>query len=177
MPLLLRLISLLILCTSIHHMHGQTFPESWQGKWTGTLNIWGNNQIVDSFPMSLEISPTDSNWNYIITYQKDSLNPDRRPYSILSVNDSLGHYAIDEHNNILLDTYLNGNCLYTHFGGMGFNLASTICMEDEFLEYEITQAPTPPYRTSGDTIIVTDTIPPIQSFEVMMVLRAKLQRE
>ena len=102
---------------------------------------------------------------------------DIREYTLLVLNDSLGHYAVDEHNGILLDAYYMDDCLYSVFAGMGSQLQSRVCLEDDRLNYEISSFFEEPIRTSGDTIIDTDTIPPIQSFEVYSLMRAQLFRE
>lgn len=156
----------------------QEFPADWQGKWSGEVQVWSPGVQQDAFPMYLDIQPTDSTWTYTIFYGHNRLpEPDVRPYSIVILNDSLQHFAIDEHNDILLDAYYLDNCLYSVFAGMGSQLQSRVCHEGDYLQYEITSFYGDAVRTSGDSIIGTDTIPPIQSYEVYSVMKARLVKE
>ncbi|WNJ19369.1 hypothetical protein [Pontibacter sp. G13] len=174
-------ISRLLLALAILSFNGlfsstqaQQFPQSWQGIWSGTVHIWSPNHQVDSFPMSLEITPTDSLWNFIVRYQRNPSQPDIRGYSLVILDDSLGHFAIDEHNDILLDAYRFDDCLMVGFGGMGSELLMRICKEGESLQYEITSGFSEPTRVSGDTILGTDTIPEIRSYELYNMMKARL---
>ena len=168
------LLGLLSLSTVI----AQDFPADWQGTWKGDVEVWSPGVQQDAFPMSLDIQPTDTTWTYTIFYDHNKLPaPDVRPYSIVILNDSLQHFAIDEHNDILLDAYYLDNCLYSVFAGMGSQLQSRVCHEGDHLQYEITSFYGDAVRTSGDTVIGTDTIPPIQSYQVYSVMKARLVKE
>lgn len=174
MRLLCAFLSLLFL----NPLVAQEFPRGWQGKWSGEVEVWSPGKQQDAFPMSLDIQPTDTSWTYTIFYDHNKLPaPDVRPYSIVILNDSLQHFAIDEHNDILLDAYYLDNCLYSVFAGMGSQLQSRVCHEGDHLEYEITSFYEDAVRTSGDTVIGTDTIPPIQSYQVYSVMKAHLVKE
>ncbi len=160
------------------HMTAQSFPETWEGLWSGEVEIWGAGTQQDAFPMSLEIKPTDSLWTYIITYEHGRFpEPDVRQYSLLILEDSLGHYAIDEHNSIILDAYFMDDCLYSVFAGMGSQLQSRICRNGDELDYEITSFYGDPVRSTGDTIMGTDTIPLIDSHQIFNVMKASLLRK
>ncbi|MEL7531296.1 MAG: hypothetical protein AAFN10_08320 [Bacteroidota bacterium] len=172
-PILFALLGL-----SFLSLNAQQFPQDWEGKWTGTVEIWSQNQLTDSFPMSLEIIPQDSIWTYTLHYMHNKTKePDIRPYSLVPIADSLGHFAIDEANSIMLDAYYSGGCLYSAFGGMGSELLSRICLEEEHLSYEITSFLSEAVRVSGDQIIESDTIPEIKSYQVYSIMRAELRRE
>ncbi len=168
----------LLLCgLSLFSLQAQQFPQSWEGKWTGTVEIWGQNQLLDSFPMSLEIVPQDTAWTFTLNYMRNANEPDLRAYALVPLVDSVGHYAIDEANSIILDAYYNGDCLYSAFGGMGSELLSRICLDGEVLSYEISSFLSEPVRVSGNQIIESDTIAEIRSFNVYSVMSAKLKRE
>lgn len=154
----------------------QSLSSDWLGKWEGTVEIWSNNQKQNAFSMSLEISPADTAWNFIITYQMNPEKPDVRNYSLLVLEDSSGHFVIDEHNSILLDTYLNANCLYSGFGGMGSELMSRMCLEGKELAYEIMSVKSEPIRESGGTLMKGDSIPSIRSYELYHLMRARLTK-
>ena len=165
-----------LLCIFSISLHAQGLPEAWQGKWAGTCDIWAFNKITRSFPMSLDISPTDSGYTFIINYQIDSTKPDIRRYSLILVEDSIGHYAIDEHNSIILDTYLNGNCMFTNFGVVTTDLQTRICLENGEMEYEITSVNADPIRRSGNEVIGKDSIPEVKSYKLFHFMKARLRK-
>ncbi|MEO0897182.1 MAG: hypothetical protein AAFY71_12330 [Bacteroidota bacterium] len=172
-----HILAYIFIFLSVGQMAAQNFPQDWAGVWTGQMQIWQMNQVVTEFAMKLEISPTDSSWNYIITYKADSDTPDVRTYSLISINDTIGHYGIDEHNSIVLDSYLIGNCLFTHFSGMQTDLQTRVCMHGDHMEYEISYGPTKEVRQSGGTVIEQDTILSINSYAVTSLMKASLKRE
>ncbi len=155
---------------------GQSFPVGWQGLWKGELQIWNGPQQVDAVPMSLAIQPADTAWTFVITYRAGLPDPDVRDYSLIAIDPEAGHYAIDEHNGIILDAYLIDHCLYDRFAGMGSDLLARICLEGEALEYEIVSGQADPVRISGDTIMGSDTIPAISSYYLYNVIKARLRR-
>lgn len=155
-------------------LKSQTIPTNWQGKWQGTVNIWAYNSKIDSFPMSLKITPNDTVWDFVISYNRDVDKPDVREYQLIIVDADNNHFAIDEQNSIILDCYFNDNCLYTIFGGMGSDLQTRICLSGQELNYEITSNFSKPIRTSGNEIIEKDTVPEIRSYDLYHLMKAKL---
>jgi hypothetical protein len=174
--LLKSILAILLLFTSLI-IKGQIIPLEWEGIWHGTVDIWSYNVKTDSFPMSLEITPKDSVWNFVISYKRDVDKPDIRRYELIVVDKSRFHLAIDEKNTIYLDSYFNDNCLYTRFGGMGSDLQTRICMSKGDLEYEITSNLSEPIRVSGNEIIKSDTIPEIRSYDLYHIMKARLKKE
>lgn len=81
----------------------QDFPTSWEGKWVGEVQVLGPVGQQQAFPMSLEIKAVEDHWAYTFFYGHGHFDePDIREYSLVVLNDSLGHYAIDEQNDIML---------------------------------------------------------------------------
>lgn len=158
-------------------LSGQIIPSDWEGVWNGNVDIWSYNVKTESFPMSLEITPKDSVWNFVITYNRDKKNPDLREYELIVVDSSNYHLAIDEKNSIVLDSYFNDNCLYTRFGGMGSDLQTRMCLTEGELEYEIISNLSEPIRVSGNEIIDTDTVPEIKSYNIYHLMKARLKKE
>ena len=113
----------------------------------------------------------------MIFYDRDKNKPDKRKYQLILVDAAKQHFAIDEQNSIILDTYFNDNCLYTRFGGMGSDLQTRICLRDEVLEYEIMSNYSKPIRVSGNEIIGKDTIPEITSYDLYNFMKAKLIKD
>ena len=155
----------------------QIVPVEWEGVWKGTVDIWSYNAKIDSFSMSLEITPKDSVWNFVISYNKDPDKPDVRKYELMVVDSEKYHLAIDEKNSIILDSYFYDNCLYTRFGGMGSDLQSRTCLTQGVMEYEITSNLSEPIRVSGNEVIARDTIPEITSYVLYHVMKARLKKE
>ena len=156
---------------------GQMIPPEWEGVWQGTVDIWSYNKKTDAFPMSLEITPKDTSWNFVISYNRDKNKSDIRLYELIIIDSSKFHLAIDEKNSIFLDSYFNDNCLYTRFGGMGSDLQTRICLNGEVLNYEITSNFSEPLRVSGNGIIEKDTMPEIKSYTLYHTMKARLKKE
>lgn len=148
-----------------------------EGTYKGTLEIYQGAKVAHSLPMSLKILPLDStSWTFHITYHREG-KEDFRPYDIRLINAEKGHYVIDEHNGILLDSYLNGNCLYEQFAIDNSGIIGTTCfLEDNQLSYELIPINMEPTRVSGDTIINGDTIPAVRSYQVYSTQKALLKR-
>ena len=172
-----KILIIMVLIGMISPVKSQSFPQEWEGKWSGVVNIWESNHITGSFPMSLEIQAQDSTWSFTLIYDRSQDKLDKREYLLVLVEDSVGHYAIDEKNGIVLDSYINAGCLYTSFGGMGSELLMRVCMVNEQLEYEISSMKTDPIRISGNKPIGNDTIPEIRSYQVYNVMKAMLSKE
>lgn len=177
MPRLARTISSAFFILITGHIYGQLIPLAWEGVWQGTIEIWAYNVHTESFPMSLAITPKDTSWNFVITYDRDVDVPDVRTYELVIIDSSKYHLAIDEQNSIVLDSYINDNCLYTRFAGMGSDLQTRICLIEGELWYEITSSLADPVRISGNEVITNDTIPEIRSFDVYHVMKARLRRK
>ncbi|MEL6626016.1 MAG: hypothetical protein AAFY70_03855 [Bacteroidota bacterium] len=158
-------------------IQAQVLPPSWEGKWTGTVDIWAYNQKTESFPMSLEIAPRGTGWDYIIDYQRDPERPDVRKYQLIVIDSAQSRLAIDEKNGIILDAYFNDDCLYTRFGGMNSDLIIRMCMENGVMDYEIISNFSDPIRVSGGYISEQDTMPKITSYNLYHFMKAKLKKE
>ncbi|MEL7377505.1 MAG: hypothetical protein AAFN65_11130 [Bacteroidota bacterium] len=173
----LRSVFTLLLFLTVQSVHGQIIPSEWEGVWRGSVDIWLQNEKVDSFPMSLEILAKDSTWSYTVTYDRDPEVPDVRNYELIVVDDATYHLAIDEKNSIVLDAYFNDNCLYAMFSGLGSDLQSRTCLAGDELEYEIASYLSDPVRVSGNEVIKGDTIPEISSFAMYHLMKARLRKD
>ena len=169
------LIPLLLLSSQLN---GQIVPKQWEGKWIGSVQSWAYNHPLDSFAMSIEIIPKDSSWDFILFYDRAYLGkPDIRQYQLIIENESKYHLAIDEKNSIVLDCFMNDNCLYNRFSGMGSDLQMRMCVSEKKMEYEITSYLTEPIRISGNEVIENDTVPEIKSFDLHYLMKGELVKE
>jgi len=159
------------------------FPQDWLGYWTGDLYIYTAKGAVDTVPMALNhVAKNDSTWAWEIIYNKGVAGKEEtRAYELHAVDAAKGHYYVDEKDGILLDSYVRGNALISRFEVMGSLLESVERIEnahtiEKTLIFEIFSGNSTAIRTSGDTIIGKDTIPPVKSFAIPVMQRAELRK-
>lgn len=110
--LLLATISLQTLLIS-----AQNFPASFVGYWKGTLNIYSGDEVKQTVTCALEVFPADSGrYDWIISYGDSG--QDRRHYYLVPVDTAKGHWAIDEHNGIVIDMFATGKKFTSLFSVM-----------------------------------------------------------
>lgn len=169
-----------LLCLSlVVNLSGQTeFPAAWSGEWEGELSIYRGPQKVDSLPMELHILPIDTldRYSWTIIYGEDKVKG-RRSYSLMVIDAETGHYAIDEHNSIILDAYLNAGKFYSCFSIDKSMVVSITELVGDSLTYEFLSGNLDPVRVSGDTVHQGDTIPAVSSYAVPMRHLAILRRK
>ena len=124
-----------------------------------------------------EIQPNDSYYDFILVYNEGSDQADIRPYKLKSVNDTIGHYVIDENNSILLDTYIIDNCLMDMFSLDSSGIFSRICNHTKYIDLEMLELGMNPIRTSGGEVIENDTIPEVNSYSLRSITKAKLFKD
>jgi hypothetical protein len=153
------------------------FPAAWQGHWVGDLVISTVQGEAQRVPMSLRIEALpDGRYTYTIVYGADTPE-NTRPYYLQAVPDSPGHFETDEGNGILLDDYFINGKLYARFEVMGNLLLSTLEQQGEHLVYEIISGPMAPTRTTGNTVVDGEEIPPVNGYKITVQQRARLVRQ
>ncbi len=154
------LVFLFIISLSWAQKDSLAFPQNWEGKWQGELEIYNVKGIAQKIPMELHILPIDTSDNYTwhIIYGEDKV-AGLRPYELQIVNADIGHYVVDEKNGILLDAFLLGGKLFERFSVMGSMLLATIEVRDGLMYYEIISGNETP-------INMTSTIEEGETFEV-----------
>ncbi len=174
----LLLICLLIGSASLFSQQDSLgFPGNWVGEWTGDLVISTSAGEVQQLPMILRILPQEEGrYTFTIVYGEDTPE-NTRPYFLETIDAEKGHYVTDEENSILLDDFLINGKLYSRFEVMGNLLLSTLEEREGQLIYEIISGPLAPIRTTGDTIIEGEEIPPVNSYHVKVQQRAVLVRK
>lgn len=159
-------------------LNGQIILKEWEGKWNGNVKSWAYNNQIDSFDMSIEISPNDTIWDFTIFYDREYKGkPDIREYQLIVEDESKYHLVIDEKNSIFLDCFINDNCLYNKFSGMGGDLQVRMCVNGTKMEYEITSYLSEPIRISGKGVVQKDTIPEIKSYDLNFLMKGELMKE
>lgn len=88
-----------------------SFPATWVGRWEGRC------KIPTTLVMGLRIAPiagtTKHTWE--VTYKQDGTPPQVRAYELLTVDAARGHYAVDEKNGIVIDSYFTHDILRSLF--------------------------------------------------------------
>ena len=151
-----------------------SFPQNWLGKWSGTLEIYQGPTIAQTFPMSLEISTTDSAhiWNWVIIYGLDS--PDVRRYLLVEEDVEKGKYVIDEQNSILLGADLFGNTLCCRFLVNHSLLLINYHFEESSLRFEVFAGPDNQGNKTGEQV---ESVENIESWFLQTRQQAVLTRE
>ncbi|MBC7892368.1 MAG: hypothetical protein H7Y12_09160 [Sphingobacteriaceae bacterium] len=172
---LFLLFSLLIALVST--TSAQSFPQSWQGTWHGTLQIHNVKGVAQTVPMAVEITPTADSlrWRFALIYGEDTAKG-RRAYDLLIVDRAKGHYVTDENNGIKLDNYLLDGRLLSQFTVQGSRLISSFERRGNELIFEIISGKDTAISTSGGQKVTGEDIPPVQSFPIGTWHRAVLRR-
>jgi len=97
-------------------VYGQGFPEAWAGRWQGPVQVMAPQGPLDSFSLQLDIAPTDdaSRFDWRMTLNgRDGIKVEA--YSLVVRDRTIGSFAIDENNGVVMDaTWIDGT-LYSEF--------------------------------------------------------------
>ena len=146
--------------------------NSWLGKWSGELFIFGQPGIekLSTIHMELHISETDSanvcNWRIIY---KDSASDDRK-YLLRTIDQAKGRYVIDEKDGILLEANLLGNALISRFDIGGSLLEAQYTLLEDRIVFEVTVSSVNPVSTSESQLVQGE----VRSYTVTNYQRANL---
>lgn len=151
------------------------FPEDWVGNWAGKLYIHSPKRAEPmEIDMQLNIQPADSadQWTWEIIYKTDSTT-DKRPYLLKPIDRKIGHYVIDELNDIILDGYQRGNSFYSRFEVQKNLIEITYHYYGKELVFELLSGKNENPNLTGGT---SEDIPEVKSYPVSVGQRAFLRR-
>ncbi len=153
------------------------FPQSWLGNWTGNLEIFKNNKLVQTIPMELEMLEIDTSKNFIwaIIYGQDKVEG-RRPYELEIVDAEKGYFVVDEKNTIKLETYLFQNKLMSWYEVMGNQILSIYEKQGDKMIFEIIFGSSDPVSITGGQKVDDEDIPSVRTFPIGGYQRAVLSR-
>ncbi|HHS95715.1 MAG TPA: hypothetical protein ENJ45_03930 [Phaeodactylibacter sp.] len=151
------------------------FPQSWVGKWKGDLNIWQGTKIVRTIPMNMVIAPTDSTGQYHWTTTFGDKADTEKPYTLKTVDAEKGHYIIDEHNSIIIESYLFDNRLVSWYTVMGSLILASFEKKEEEIEFLILAGSEKPVSTTGGTKIDEEDIPEVKTMPFNVMQKAVLR--
>lgn len=167
----------IIFSTSL--LFGQnSFPATWVGNWKGTLEIFNATGKLQELPMELNIHPLDTlpnGYTYEIVYGEDKLTG-ARPYELLTVDAAKGLYLVDEKNSIKMEAYYLNGKLIQWFEVEGTLLFTTTELVGEELFWEIISGSSTPVSTTGNDTVDGEAIPPVKTYPVGAMQRARLRR-
>ncbi len=154
-----------------------SFPESWEGIWTGTLDIFNSKGKAQSLPMELHILPIDTSDNHTfwIIYGEDK-KAGLRPYELVTIDAEKGLYAVDEKNSIQMEAYLMGNTLIQRFEVMNTMLITTNEKIGDTIIWQIISGNMDPVSSTGQQKVDGEDIPEVKAFPIANMQKAFLTR-
>jgi len=88
----------------------------------------------------LRIQPADTagqyTWQIIYGDPSTPLRTDNRPYILKPVDTTKGHWIIDEHDGIILDSYVHGNSIHGAFTVQGNTIIDNYTIENGKMRVE-----------------------------------------
>lgn len=146
------------------------FPKNWVGNWAGELHINGGPNDGQRLPMSLNIAPKGADvYRWEIKYGDQPT----RPYELVRQGD---HWAVDEKNSIVIDSYLSGDVFISQFEVAQTRVTARYQLKagengDPQLQLEMQNFTRAPVSRSGGGRFVVD------SFALQSLHQATLKRE
>ena len=156
-----------------------TFPDSWQGDWSGTLDIFNGKGKVQSVAMTVEIHKIDTSkeGRYTFGLIYGSKEQDWRPYELLPVNPEKGLWKVDEKNSIVMESYLYGPKLLCWFVVQDSRILCTYEKTgDNTMVFEVMSGAEKAVSTTGNTKQGEEDIPEVKSYPFGVFQRAVLTR-
>ena len=149
-----------------------SFPQNWQGTWSGTMfnsSVKGQSKTV---PMTLKIQPISNNpirYTWQITYGAGAKKLVRN-YELVVKDQGAAHFVIDEKDGTLIDAWWVGDTLYSQFRVGNRLLNSQYERQSDRLRYKlVTYQPlsSPPAEGSQQKV-------PFESYQIGAVQSAEL---
>ena len=157
------------------HAQNQNFPHTWTGNWKGELQWFkGNTNEPQKVVMELKIHPADTANLYTWQLIYGSETKDNRPYTLIARDTTKGHWAIDEHNGIVLDQFWLANKLCGAFTVGNSTIINSYWMGNGKLNLEFYNISAKPVATTGNG---TEESPAVNSYKVATYQRAVLSKQ
>lgn len=163
----------IVMCSS---QNPSKFPNGWQGKWKGEMEIYSEGVFRQKIPMQLHILPTDSAkvFTYRIIYGTDTVAGDR-PYLIRQTDQSKGWYTIDEQNSIRIESYFFGNTFTSVYEVQGNFIFDILEKRGDTLYWRLFSGSNQAVSTTGGTRQGEESIPPVKAYPVRVLQQAELR--
>ncbi len=124
---------------SIELTHAQ-FPETWIGKYSGTMYLNSLDTPKDSVIVTLEIVELikDSSWTYTMGYKSEKFGNILKDYEILkSSKDNKTDYLMDEKNGIIIEMTFFDDTFYEFFEVANMIYSTRLSKRQNNIEFEI----------------------------------------
>ena len=160
-----------LLCNTIKAQPG--FPGSWEGDWKGEL-LWytETGKEPKKVNMELRIQRQDTAWSWQLIY--GSPTEDNRAYTLFARDTAKGHWAINEHNGIVLDQFFLAGRLSGAFTVGNTTILNTYELRGDSLVAEFNSLQAKPLSTSGKG---TKESPTVENYKIKGYQRAVLRRK
>ena len=166
----------IILLMGLQTFSQTNFPEKWEGKYKGELQIFGVDSVKMKLTMKLDIQKkTDSVFQWKMTYDFRG-KEDIRDYELKVVDKSKGHYVIDELNTIAIDGYYKTDIFTSFFKVMDSFIISTYSKENDTIIFEIISGMEKDAHSSGGEKFNGEDIPEVKAFNVNGRQKALLKK-
>jgi len=148
------------------------FPYDWEGDWKGEL-LWYTEAGKEpkKLNMELRIHRQDTAWTWQLIYGSPS--EDNRPYTLFARDTAKGHWAINEHNGIILDQFLLAGRLSGAFTVGATTILNTYQLQGDSLLIEFNSLQAKPLSISGKG---TEDSPAVESYKIKGYQKAILYR-
>ena len=178
----------LLLCISIVYLQNGfaqsppdslTFPASWAGNWTGTLDIFSAKGKVQSVEMTIEIHKIDTSkeGRYTFGMVYGSKEQDWRPYELVPVAPERGLWKVDEKNSIAMESYLYGPKLLCWFVVQGNRILCTYEKTNaDTMVFEVVSGAEKEISSTGNSKQGDEEIPEVKTYPFGVFQRAVLRR-
>lgn len=157
-----------------------SFPEAWQGDWTGTLDIYNGRGHVQSVAMTVEIHKIDTSkeGRYTFGLVYGSKDQDWRPYELVPMASDRGLWRVDEKNSIVMESFFYGPKLLCWFTVQNSRILCTYEKTDEnTMIFEVYSGVEAAVSTTGKTRHEGEDIPEVRTFPFSVFQRAVLKRK
>lgn len=154
----------------------QNFPNSWQGKYVGKLQIFNAGNSIPSQEVDMELIieqvDLDSNkFEWKIIYGEDKIKG-LRQYQLLVKNKEKGEFVMDERNSIFLDTQFMDGKLISRFSVMGNLILATYEKVGNYIHFEIISGNEKAKKLTGGK----DDVPKVNLYNTKVYQKAKLKK-
>lgn len=171
-----KLIVLAFFIGSLNLFSQESFPKSWEGNFSGDLEIFGVDSVAMKLKMNLDISKKrDSVYQWKITYNFRG-KEDIRDYELVVVDSKRGIYKIDEKNSILINSYYKTGIFTSFFEVMDSFIISTYSKVEDDIVFEIISGDGKKTSISGNSKFKNEDIPAVTSYLVNGRQKAVLKR-
>lgn len=171
---------LLLKCMGIQAQNTAGFPASWEGDWTGNLDIFNAQGKWRSVEMTVEIHKIDTSTQgrYTFGLVYGGKDKDYRPYELVPVKPEFGVWKVDEKNSIAMESYLLGPKFLCWFVVEGSRiLCAYEKKDDNTMVFEIMTGPEKEVSKTGDTMQGEEKIPQVLTYPFSGFQRAILKRK